>query len=231
MTRDFWISHLLLPVATIAIALAAIWTFHWDDRIARALFYTGEPPRWLGSGEGSWWAREIIHTGGRNVVRAIAGAALLFWIASLKVVALRPWRPTFGYVALSMIVATTLVGALKAVTNVDCPWDLADFGGTHPHIGIFADRPDDLPVAKCFPGAHSASGFALLCLYYVLRDRPGAARWWGLAVGLAVGGVFAFGQEARGAHFLSHDLTGAVLVWIVVTLLYVWLRPVGPQQR
>lgn len=233
MPRDFWISHLVVPVAFVAVALTGIWVFHWDDRIARAFFYTGQPPRWIGSGEGSWWAREIIHTGGRNVVRAIAAAALVVWVVSLRVPRLQPWRRPTGYVALSMIVATTLVGALKSVTNVDCPWDLVDFGGTRPHVGIFADRPDDLPAAKCFPGAHSASGFALLCFYYVFRDRPGRARWWALAAGLTVGGIFAFGQEARGAHFLSHDLAGAGVVWVVVTLLYSWIakrasRPPAP---
>jgi membrane-associated PAP2 superfamily phosphatase len=41
-----------------------------------------------------------------------------------------------------------------------------------------------------------------------------------LAAGLAVGVLFAFGQEARGAHFLSHDLTSAILVWYVQLGLY-----------
>lgn len=104
------------------------------------------------------------------MVRAIAAAALVVWVLSLPVPRLQPWRSSAGYVALSMIVATTLVGALEAVTNVDCPWDLVDFGG-----------------------------------------------------------IFAFGQEARGAHFLSNDFTGAGIVWVVVTLLYVWLVPVVPR--
>jgi membrane-associated PAP2 superfamily phosphatase len=31
-----------------------------------------------------------------------------------------------------------------------------------------------------------------------------------------IGIIFAIGQEARGAHFLSHDLTSALVVWVVL---------------
>lgn len=44
-------------VVFVTVALAGIWGFHRDERIARALFYTGQPPQWLGAGGGSWWAR------------------------------------------------------------------------------------------------------------------------------------------------------------------------------
>jgi membrane-associated PAP2 superfamily phosphatase len=41
-----------------------------------------------------------------------------------------------------------------------------------------------------------------------------------LAGGLLIGTVFALGQQARGAHFLSHDLTSAAIVWYVLLGLY-----------
>ena len=54
----------------------------------------------------------------------------------------------------------------------------------------------------------------------VLRDRfLGAARVL-LVIGILAGGVFAFGQEARGAHFLSHDLASAAIVWFTQLALY-----------
>jgi membrane-associated PAP2 superfamily phosphatase len=127
--------------------------------------------------------------------------------------------------AMAMVLSVALVGGLKAITNVDCPWDLAGFGGELPHVALFADRPDYLPRAQCFPGAHASSGFALVAGYFALRDRaPAWARAW-LGAGLSLGCVFAIGQEARGAHFLSHDLAGAALVWSVQLALYAtWLR-------
>ena len=41
-----------------------------------------------------------------------------------------------------------------------------------------------------------------------------------LAIALAVGIAFSIGQEARGAHFLSHDLASAAIVWFVQLALY-----------
>jgi membrane-associated PAP2 superfamily phosphatase len=102
-------------------------------------------------------------------------------------------------------------------------------------VHLFGDRPDDLPRAQCFPGGHSSSGFALLALYFALRDRrPRAARWF-LGGALAVGTLFAFGQEARGAHFLSHDLWSLGIAWFTCLAVYrlafggrVWSPLPGP---
>jgi membrane-associated PAP2 superfamily phosphatase len=116
---------------------------------------------------------------------------------------------------------------LKSVTNVDCPWDLERYGGSRPYVSLFGDRPDELPRARCFPGAHSSSGFALMCFYFLFRDSRRRAAQVALAGGLLAGAVFAFGQQARGAHFLSHDLTSAVLVWYVLLALYTRLLKPG----
>jgi membrane-associated PAP2 superfamily phosphatase len=140
---------------------------------------------------------------------------------------LREWRRASGFVLLSMLLATLLVGGLKAVTNVDCPWDLAGFGGQNPYFALFADRPDTLAHAQCFPGAHASSGFALMCFYFVFLERSRRVARWMLAAGIAVGIAFSIGQEARGAHFLSHDLTSAAIVWFVQLALYAWYRRSG----
>jgi membrane-associated PAP2 superfamily phosphatase len=88
---------------------------------------------------------------------------------------------------------------------------------------LFADRPDFLPRARCFPGAHASSGFALTCFYFALRDRSRMAARWALIGALLVGIAFSIGQEARGAHFLSHDLVGAAIVWFIQLGLYLRL--------
>jgi len=127
-------------------------------------------------------------------------------------------------VLLAMLLATLIVGGLKLVTNVDCPWDIAGFGGNNPYIALFADRPDALPRAQCFPGAHASSGFALFCFYFVFRDSSRRLALWMLATAIAVGITFSIGQEARGAHFLTHDLTSAAIVWFVQLGLYCCFR-------
>ena len=224
----FWLAHFWLPLGVFVLLYVVILIGNFDERIANALFYDSNARRWLGSGPGEWWARSLIHTGGRDLVRLIAVATILVWALSFRLPRLRGIRREAGYCALSIVAAISIVGGLKATTNVDCPWDLSLYGGARPHVTLFADRPDELPRAKCFPGAHSASAFAMLCFYFALRDRSRRASRLAFAGGAALGIIFAFGQQARGAHFISHDLTGAIIVWLVVAALYGWLLKPRP---
>lgn len=224
MSKRFIVTHALVPGALFACALALIVLTGADMQLAGRFFFDATSGRWVGAG--SWWANELVHAGGRNLVRAIAAGALLVLGASWLWRRARPWRRGAAYVFVSIALATGIVGTLKHTTNVDCPWDLEEYGGTRPHVGIFADRPNELPRARCFPGAHSSSGFALMCFYFLLRDRRPRAARAALAGGAATGVLFAIAQEARGAHFVSHDLTSAAIVWFVLLALYLlMLRP------
>jgi membrane-associated PAP2 superfamily phosphatase len=221
---EFWRVHLWWPLLAFTLIFGVLEVFSLDRVLAREWYFNVHTGTWLGSGSGEWWARGLLHTGGRWVVRGVAAAALVTWGLSFAVARLRPWRRSASFVLLSMLLATLIVGGLKAITNVDCPWDLAGFGGDSPYVALFADRPDALPHAQCFPGAHASSGFAIFCFYFVFRDRSRRVARWMLAAGIAVGVAFSIGQEARGAHFLSHDLTSAAIVWFVQLGLYAWYR-------
>jgi membrane-associated PAP2 superfamily phosphatase len=217
--RRYWILHAWLPLAAFVALATLLATTDIDLAIADRLFFDWQAHRFLGRDSG--WARGLLHTGGRNAVRAVAAVALVLLAASFVRVSWRHWRRPAAFVVTCLVGATLFVGTLKQLTNVDCPWDLARYGGTRPFVHVFADRPDTLPHAACFPGAHSSSGFALVCFYFLLRRRrPGAARLV-LAGALAVGALFSLGQQARGAHFLSHDLWSAALVWFICLGLYV----------
>jgi membrane-associated PAP2 superfamily phosphatase len=226
--EGFWIRHAGWPLLAFALAFCLISFFELDQALARAWYFETSSGRWLGGGAGEWWARGLLHDDARWVVRGIAAAAFAVWLLSGKVSAFRAHRRDAAYVFAAMFTAVAAVGLLKAVTNVDCPWDLAGFGGSRPHVKLFADRPDYLPRAQCFPGAHASSGFALLCFYFMRRDRAPRAARAGLIVGVVVGLAFSIAQEARGAHFLSHDLASAAIVWFVQLALYrMMLTPGG----
>ena len=228
----FWRRHAWLPLFAFVVVFGVVEGFSLDRVIAREWYFNVHTAHWLGAGPGEWWARGLLHTGGGWIVRGIAAAALVLWGMSFAVSRLRPWRRSVGYVLLAMLLATLIVGGLKVVTNVDCPWDLAGFGGHNPYVALFADRPDSLKRAQCFPGAHASSGFALFCFYFVFRDRSRRIAGWMLAIAIAVGITFSIGQEARGAHFLSHDLTSAAIVWFVQLALYAkMLRPAGSKPK
>lgn len=214
LDRRFWLRHAAVPAALFALVSVALALTEWNAAIARAWAFDGAHG-WIG--RGAWWAEDLLHDGGRNLVRAIAALCLLSAVLARRGSGLR--RTAF-YLFGAIAASTLLVGTLKQVTNVDCPWDLAGFGGSRPYLHLFADRPDCLPHAACFPGAHSASGFALIAFYFAFRDRNRRAARWGAALGLATGIAFSIAQEARGAHFLSHDLTSAFLAWCVSLILY-----------
>lgn len=225
--RLFWRNHAAWPLLGFALVFGVVETLGLDPWIAGSLYFDAGAAHWLGTGTGDWWAHALLHDNGRWLVRGIAATAVVLWAGSFVAPAWRSLRLRAGYVALSMVLATALVGGLKAITNVDCPWDLAGFGGHNPYVALFAHRPDYLPRARCFPGAHAASGFALLSLYFACRDpAPGRARLWLLAA-IFLGCLFAIGQEARGAHFFSHDLVAAAIVWFVQLALYAWLLKPG----
>jgi membrane-associated PAP2 superfamily phosphatase len=220
----FWRSHAWSPAMLVAAAFAIIGWLSLDERLARAWFFDSHSMQWLGAGNGDWWARQLLHSGGRWLIRGLALSAVLVWALSRWLPGWRPWRESAGFVALAMVLAVAIVGALKSVSNVDCPWDLAGFGGTNPQAGWFSDRPDWLPRAKCFPGAHASSGFSLWAFYFLWRDTHPQRAHNALITALLIGSAFAVGPEARGAPFLSHDLAAAVMVWFTQLALYVALR-------
>lgn len=227
LTRQFWWTHAILPGVGFALALVLIGAFDLDRALSHSLFFDSATKQWLGAGQGMWWARDVIHTGGRSLVRVVAVIIVALWIATFFSQRLRPWRRRAGFAFLAIALSVGIVGGLKATTNVDCPWDLAEFGGDRPYVKLFADRPDSLPHAACFPGAHASSGLALIFGYFVLRGRSPRRARWALLGAIVVGLIFSIGQEARGAHFLSHDLAAAAIVWFTQLLLYVRMLAPG----
>src|SRR4029450_4337836 len=114
---------------------------------------------------------------GSEAMVARVGTRLTMLAAGFVSARARAARRTATYVLVTITLSWGLVGGLKQVTNVACPWDLQDFGGTRPHIALLATRPLGFEPAACFPGAHSASGFSLFAFYFAFRDhRPRVAK-------------------------------------------------------
>ena len=202
------------PGVAFALAFSLILALDLDRSLAHALFFDVASRRWLGESAADTDLGWLVRATGA----AVLGAA---WLATLLVRRLAPWRRRIGFVLAALALSIGIVSGLKSVTNVDCPWDLAEFGGDRPYVGLFADRPDSLPRAECFPGAHASAGFALLFGYFLLRERSKERARWALTGAIAVGVTLSLFQESRGAHFLSHDLAAAGIVWFTQLLLYV----------
>lgn len=205
--------HLLLPAMLFIFGALIFASSQIDLMVGDYFFDHGFP------GKSSFWYDTLIHKGGGKLIFTIAVGTLFFLLASLKIERFKPYRKAACYLLSCLALGTGLVNGLKAVTNVDCPWDLTRYGGLQPYIPLFADKPDLLKHGRCFPGGHSSGAFSLFGLYFLaLHYKP---QWAGatLAGVMLLGLIFAVGQWARGAHFPSHDFYSAFICWLVALLL------------
>ena len=174
-------------------------------------------------GRHNFWLEDILHHRAKHVV--IAGGAVLIatFLYSLTPRGPRHWRRPLGYLVLAIGLSTGVVTPLKALTQVQCPWSLREYGGAESYTRLLEARPPAFKPGRCWPGGHAATGFSLLALYFVLRDRRPRRARLALAFALGLGGIFALGRIVQGAHFLSHNLWTLLLDWLICVVCYRWV--------
>lgn len=218
--RAFWWRHTLGPLVAFLIVATILEITALDLSIAHAWYYDEARRAWVGS-KGTW-SNTLLHLGGARAVRVLGVLIVLLWAGSFVKAALQPLRRTCTFLLVAMALSVGLVGLLKQLTNIDCPWDLQEFGGAFPYVTLFGDRPDTLRAAYCFPAAHASSGFALVAFYFLLREYEQRWATWALWAAMLIGTAFGIAQQARGAHLLSHDVFSAFLVWMTSLSVYVF---------
>ena len=159
-----------------------------------------------------WLTEQVLHKGARQLNYLLTAVVLLLTIRALRQYRTAPQLArSYVALALSLLSAFAVVAALKAVTNVACPWSLSLFGGNEAYFSLLQPRPDSLPYSRCFPAGHASVGYAWVALYdFFARVKPSWRRA-GLLAGLTAGAVLGLNQQLRGAHFMSHDLTTLLL--------------------
>lgn len=213
--------HIGWPLLAFGLAMAWLMPLHGDFVIADAL-YAWEGHRW--ALQHGWVTQSLVHMLGKRLSMLAWYGVGIAWLASLCRPQWRHWRRPLLHLLLATVLSTAAVGALKAWTNMDCPWDLLRYGGSRPFVDLFAARPALLPAARCFPAGHASAGYAWVALYFFLAATRPALRTWGLAVGIAAGLIFGVAQQLRGAHFLSHDLASLAICWSTALLLHHAMR-------
>lgn len=203
----------LLPWALLPAVLAIVAQQTAMDTVLADALFAWEGQHWALRDDAI--ARGLLHDGGAMACRLAWLGVVAAWLATFAVDSLRPRRLRLARLALSVLVAATLLAMLKQVTAVHCPWDLVRYGGSA--------LPGDGGGA-CFPAGHAGAGYAWLALAFSAETPSG--RRTGLATGAAIGVVFGIDQQLRGAHFLSHDLWAAALCWAVAAVVAaLWSTP------
>ena len=221
LDRKFWFIHLVMPLAVMAVVLFSLehtgidlWLADW--------WYAMEGQQWLLRDH--WLTYDVIHHYGKQLIIGFGLVLVTLLAASFRFSGLRRWRQPLAYLVTSMVLLPTLIAFSKRFSSVPCPWDLARYGGdaVYRHNLSYPVVPTEL--GHCFPAGHASGGFALLALYFAAYASARFPAVY-LLPGFLVGVVFALAQQARGAHFISHDLWTLSICWFGVLGLYVLFRP------
>lgn len=218
---NFWVRHLAAPLAVFLVAAAVCELTDVDLGIADRFF---DFRKGVWPAREAWWAEWLIHKRGKDLITVIAAGSLLGWVGSFRWERLRPLRRRLLYLALAIVISTTVVSVLKKGIGRHCPWDVQRYGGSVPYTRLTEPPPQACAPGNCFPAGHASGGFSLFAGYFAWRDRQRrvALRW--LGAGAFLGSVYAYGQMARGAHFLSHNFYSAIICWLIALGLYLAFR-------
>jgi membrane-associated PAP2 superfamily phosphatase len=166
-------------------------------------------------GKHSAFLEDILHDRAKQAVILFGVLSVAGFIGSFFIQRLKPMKRQLGYLVLAMGVSTSFVTPMKAVTAVQCPWSLSQFGGKETYSPLLSHRPATDKPGRCWPGGHAAAGFTLFALYFVWRDRKPKWARAGFVFALTLGTVFSISRMLQGAHFFSHNLWTAVFCWLI----------------
>ncbi|MGO4002220.1 phosphatase PAP2 family protein [Pseudomonas fluorescens] len=212
-----------IPAVT-AITLLLLELTSLDMSLAQ-LFYDPQAGGFIG--RHSYFLENILHDRAKQVVIVFSVLAVLGFIASFFAARLTPFKRELGCLVLSLGLATAFVTPVKAVTAVQCPWSLKEFGGKETYSELLSPRPATDKPGRCWPGGHAATGFALFGLFFVLRDRRPKLARMAFVFAFGLGTVFSISRMMQGAHFFSHNVWTAVFCWLIClgSYYYVLYRP------
>ena len=214
----FYLVHLGGALGLAAVALLIVEHFRIDWRISNFFF---DPELGRFPLRDDWFLEKVMHVGVKNAVVGVGLLVLAAWIASFRLRRLAKWRRLLVFLFVAMVLSSSAISLVKSVSGKHCPYDLEQYGGTVPFVGLLERLPQGVKPGKCWPGGHASAGFCLFSFYFAAlklgRRRMAAAMLAGsLLLGLALG----IGRVAQGAHFVSHNLWSALICWLAALALY-----------
>lgn len=212
-----WQRVFVWPLLTLSLLFLLVYSSGLDQSVAAAL-YQLQGNHWLLKDH--WFTETLLHQGVRQLNQVVVLLVLCYWLTqtfrgkhSAKIRAL-------GVLLLSLLLCFASIALLKRMIPMECPWDLQAFGGTQPFIGLFSTRPPTMTPNQCFPAGHASIGYGWLGIYFFLRVMSPKQAATGLYCSICLGLLLGFGQQLRGAHFLSHDVATATICWAIAGLSF-----------
>ncbi len=182
------------------------WMIHRDAYLPKAIFYNGI--KW--------------------VLAAFGISGLVIFVLSYFKTRFLKYRYNALYFFLCMAIIPLTISSLKAVTNVYCPWDLERYGGKAPYVKVYNSYPESFKQEgrkpQCFPGGHASGGFALFALFFMASTRR--QRLLSFLPPFLVGSLMGGYQMLKGAHFLGHNITTALMSFLMAQGMYILLQKI-----
>jgi len=210
--------HILLSIVALFIAL--FWFEFSDmDRWLQNLLFNSQNNTWIISKPGQL-VNFIFYDGIKGLLVVFAATLIISLFVFKNSTWVKQYQHGLRIVLLALIVVPSVIGLLKATTNVACPRDLTSYGGNIPYIKVFesypvASQPDE--KQRCFPAGHASGGFALMALFYLFQSKRN--RRLGLIFGLCVGWTMGTYKMLLGHHFLSHTVITMIIAWLLINLI------------
>lgn len=222
----FLVVHAFWPLLAAGLLLSGF-EFTGLDLWLADRWYALEGGRW--ALRQHWITADLLHEDARNLLLALGLCVILAALASMFWTPLHRWRRSLWCLAATLVTVPLVIGLLKHLSPVPCPWSLQRYGGELPYRHLFQQAPGT--GGHCFPAGHASGGYALFGLYFAALPHVRRPALW-LLPGLLSGLLLGLDQQLRGAHFLSHDVWTLFLSWFIALGLFTVIgrhrHPVGP---
>lgn len=162
----------------------------------------------------NWALVKLSHQAVKYILIGVYLLLLLQCLASFVFQSWRDERTTSAYFFILVVLSTTCIGVLKSQAVHACPWDMVMLGPQGMMWDFSATQ------GHCFPGGHAATGFALMTGYFIYQQQPKRAYFF-LIASLILGLAMGWAQMMRGAHFMSHNLWTAWIIYCINVMAYI----------
>lgn len=171
----------------------------------------------------SWALATLNHHYVKNIVIAVYVIFCMLWLKYFRSAEVNIYNKQqayqYGYIFFLVILSTSVIGIIKSQSASACPWDMT-VPNTHGFRWDFSST-----TGHCFPGGHASTGFALFAGYFALRiSHPKRAYFYAISA-IILGFAMGWAQMMRGAHFLSHNLWTAWVIWVINCIAYAICSP------
>lgn len=193
--------------------------FDIDRTVSDALFQADDRFPFQNSESFEYWC----HWLPRKLAALAFFTIVVIAVVPRRGVSWRHWHVPMWLGIVAMLIATSLVGGLKATTGNFCPIHFERYGGMVTET-YFGPWPYYISAAgKCWPAGHASNGLAFTALFFSfhMAGYPRLAKG-ALWSALVFGNVLGLSQVIRGQHFLSHQIWSMAICWFVPLSLF-WL--------